>query len=493
MRYAMMLTALIAWMGPLQVALGYQLKQTETGQHVRWHKRLIEVRFQASMAQTAAGQARMAAVRRSFQRWQEALKQRVQFQTANLTGVTQLGYDAAQPDANENTIAWVEDGWQEHPDSMAVTMITYREQSGEIVDADIAFNGEYYRWYVAEMDPGIKQLWAQGPTDPRPLIEVGNTAMHEIGHFLGLSHSEEEDATMFHAQEEREESKRELHADDLAAIAALYKEPIGAQGLQRSSFTQGEVPQVGCSSLPSPGQSPWGLALAALCLLGLWGRRRRLGVVACALGVGLLSYSYNAHATTAVAYDLPTIIQRAGLVVTGKVLSQRAAWRGRRIYTFSTIQVERCHKGRCSQRQVTVQQTGGVVRGVGMYIEGVKLLQPKQKVMLFLYSAHGRAQIGQQVRSLHRVVGLSQGVFRYLQSNGQTLLSSDRRGITWIDKSTRRSVPPTAHKATHKAAHKATHRPKQLVLTAAAMSRQLQRHRATTPRLKHTRPASSGK
>ena len=45
---------------------------------------------------------------------------------------------------------------------------------------------------------------------------------HETGHFLGLSHSQDTDATMFASYQQHEIDLRTLAADDIAGICAIY-------------------------------------------------------------------------------------------------------------------------------------------------------------------------------------------------------------------------------------------------------------------------------
>ncbi|XP_057983531.1 metalloendoproteinase 3-MMP-like [Malania oleifera] len=61
--------------------------------------------------------------------------------------------------------------------------------------------------------------WSTNPTNQQ--VDLESVAVHEIGHILGLGHSLVTDAIMF-AQFKYGATKRELHADDIQGIRALY-------------------------------------------------------------------------------------------------------------------------------------------------------------------------------------------------------------------------------------------------------------------------------
>ncbi|KAF5185303.1 Metalloendoproteinase 5-mmp [Thalictrum thalictroides] len=65
------------------------------------------------------------------------------------------------------------------------------------------------------------ESWSTNPTPNTLVFDLESLAVHEIGHLLGLGHSEERNAIMFSSIESGS-VKRDLHADDIQGIQTLY-------------------------------------------------------------------------------------------------------------------------------------------------------------------------------------------------------------------------------------------------------------------------------
>jgi hypothetical protein len=87
---------------------------------------------------------------------------------------------------------------------IALTTSTYEFERGEILDSDVEFNT--HEWFFSVTD------------EERAGIDFASVATHEIGHFLGLSHTLDATAAMFKSGNGR----RTLEADDIAGICELY-------------------------------------------------------------------------------------------------------------------------------------------------------------------------------------------------------------------------------------------------------------------------------
>jgi hypothetical protein len=114
---------------------------------------------------------------------------------------------------NANIIFFREQAWDDDPSKFAVTTVTFGTEDGAIYDADMALNSAL--WHFTTGD---------APVD----VDLLSVVTHETGHFLGLAHSPNGDATMFRAYDPGQTGLRDLTADDRAGICAIY--PPGAIG-----------------------------------------------------------------------------------------------------------------------------------------------------------------------------------------------------------------------------------------------------------------------
>jgi hypothetical protein len=123
-----------------------------------------------------------------------------------------IGYDPAEE--NENSIVFAPEGAAQAEGALAITIVTYDKSLGQILDADIIFNGEH-RFAPAETLT----------SDSRNVYDLQNVLTHELGHFLGLGEENtERRATMFSRSAPAEIRKRDLSKLDRVNIRELYKD-----------------------------------------------------------------------------------------------------------------------------------------------------------------------------------------------------------------------------------------------------------------------------
>jgi hypothetical protein len=187
-----------------------------------------------------------AAFREAFQAWQlvdcgGGAHPSIQIFPLRPTTCGKSEYNSDGP--NVNAIYFTDNGWataQTSSDLDAVIAVTkvHFGATGEIFDADIAINSARHDFTLTDR---------LGP-DNYDLVSV---LTHEVGHFLGLDHSDEPASVMYWKYAPGTLNRR-LQQDDIDAICTTYPperkttcEPTPRGGLQDSC---GSDPKVGCAA-----------------------------------------------------------------------------------------------------------------------------------------------------------------------------------------------------------------------------------------------------
>jgi hypothetical protein len=179
-----------------------------------------------------------------------------------------------QKGGNANIIIFRDDDWP-HEGSiniLALTTVTYNRDTAEIYDADMELNSAN-----VELTTG----------DTNVKFDLRSIAVHEAGHFLGLAHSEEVDATMFTDYSPGTMDLRTLSPDDMEAICAAYPPgaaiPAACDPTPRHGFAaicsppvQAEESQGCCAVAPGSAGTQAGAGIAFAAAFMTWlGRRRK--------------------------------------------------------------------------------------------------------------------------------------------------------------------------------------------------------------------------
>jgi hypothetical protein len=181
---------------------------------------------------------------------------------------------------NANIILFRDDNWVESPaaapgSTLAITTVTFNVNSGEIYDADIEVN--------STSDSKI----SIGTPVPGDAFDLQSILTHEVGHFLGLAHSNlpcggTGCATMDATYQKGSEDFRTLEADDIAGICTIYPPERSATDnacMPRHGFSSdcGSTGSKGCCTT-APGSKSAGSGeaiLSAILGVGLWVARTR--------------------------------------------------------------------------------------------------------------------------------------------------------------------------------------------------------------------------
>ena len=110
---------------------------------------------------------------------------------------------------NVNLVVFRDAFWphEEGAHNIALTTVTFDTETGAIFDADIEINSFGYFVTIGDV------------TDQYDLPSV---LTHEAGHFLGLAHTDDLDATMYAIYSQGSVEGRTLEVDDVNGVCAIY-------------------------------------------------------------------------------------------------------------------------------------------------------------------------------------------------------------------------------------------------------------------------------
>jgi hypothetical protein len=175
-----------------------------------------------------------------------------------------------QRDGNANIFVFRDEEWPYvgGEDALGLSTIRFDPTSGHIYDVDVEVNGT---------DTAITAL----DKVPSGAADLASILTHEVGHFLGLSHSNAFGATMQPGYSPGDDSLRSLARDDIEGICDALSPDRPSENhscTPRHGFSGdcGGGDDSGCSTAAPRGASYGGvLGLAGLALLFALGRGRR--------------------------------------------------------------------------------------------------------------------------------------------------------------------------------------------------------------------------
>ena len=190
-------------------------RQGETPIPIYWDVDSVVYRINEAGTSDVSFDEASAAIRRSFDTWNEVSCSGLRLVYGGITGEDFVGFDSTSIQSNSNIVMFVDSGWRHQGDALGLTSVTYDLTTGEIVDADIELNDQNFTFTTSDV-PGEVQ------------IDIQNTVTHEAGHVVGFDHSSQQGGTMLASAPPGEISKRELHQDDIDGLCAVY--PTGGEG-----------------------------------------------------------------------------------------------------------------------------------------------------------------------------------------------------------------------------------------------------------------------
>lgn len=138
--------------------------------------------------------------------------------------------------ANVNVVVFRDDDWPYPKQVLGLTTVSFDKDTGEMFGADMEIN-------TLGMDP----LALRDPV-PSNAYDFLSVVTHEAGHFLGMGHSDQPEATMFARYDPGTTRMRILTDDDVNGICTVYR-PDGNRAVLNGKVTA--APQ--CDPTPRGG------------------------------------------------------------------------------------------------------------------------------------------------------------------------------------------------------------------------------------------------
>jgi hypothetical protein len=172
-----------------------------------------------------------------------------------------------QDSPNANILMFRDDDWpyENAIDTLALTTLIFNADNGEIYDADIEVNT-----FQSPRPPEPPVQWVTSGDMEGQGIDFSSVITHEIGHFLGLSHSNSFGATMEPSYKPGDSSLASIEFDDVEGVCTALppnRETTSDSCDPRHGFTtECALAESKCELTPG---NPGALGSALVALLGL--------------------------------------------------------------------------------------------------------------------------------------------------------------------------------------------------------------------------------
>jgi hypothetical protein len=352
------------------------MKATDNGGYVRWQTDAVDVVVDKSFSDVGGDDLFGSAL----DTWRASGATLPSVSTIP-GGGRKVGYDPNGP--NENVVVFAPDGWANGHGALAVTVLTYDDETGRILDADIVVNGggrSFARFDHDVSNANDAPASIEGATPSASTdgtishFDLQSVVTHELGHFFGLGEDyDNTKGTMYATMRPGEIQKRALTAVDLDTVTALYaSKPADASPVASGGCGRAQLAPSG----PSP--SSWiGFAAAVLGLALLAASRRqrssearvravvssrrarraaRFGGWLTVVGLGLFLSPPKLEAAT----DMPAIGGDADVDIVGA----KPRWTNGILETELTYRVAVCHLVNCPEGEQHAVVAGGTLGGV---------------------------------------------------------------------------------------------------------------------------------
>jgi len=221
-------------------AHAFVVKKTSKGELVHWDQRTVDYTFDPSVDTNV--QDAVSATTRAMASWSGTVgaPELQGHAAATVTDAPKKpGFD------QKNGVFFMPSGYAPAGRALAITVLTYDNTSGRILDADIIVNGSYRfavlgaaldvsaQEHIGSAHPsatdGITHQEETQTTDT--VYDLHHVVAHELGHSLGMNDEmERRDALMYRYTSPSDATLRAPASDDIAGLAELYSTKLEASG-----------------------------------------------------------------------------------------------------------------------------------------------------------------------------------------------------------------------------------------------------------------------
>lgn len=269
-------------------AEAYAIKRTSRGQLVHWEEPTVKYTLDPSLDREVA-QATDATIA-SMSAWGGSVGA-PELEVAPLDDISPKKPEFDQ----KNGVFFMKGGYAPAGRALAITVLTYDNGSGKILDADIIFNGSYTfevlpaagRPEIPEKDPTSTHLTntdtinhddEEAARSRESIYDLHHVIAHELGHSLGMNDEMgRKDALMYRYSLPNDASLRQPASDDIEGLAELYSKTLEARGNGCGSATV--APKKPSSAASHAAMAATFALLLFLVLRAKSDRRARVGFV----------------------------------------------------------------------------------------------------------------------------------------------------------------------------------------------------------------------
>jgi hypothetical protein len=224
-------------------AHAFVVKKTSKGELVHWDQRTVDYTFDPSVDHNV--QDAVTATTRAMSSWSGTVGAPELQGHAASTVVdappTKPGFD------QKNGVFFMPDGYTPAGRALAITVLTYDNASGRILDADIIVNGAYKFAVLQTAADVAKQEHVvtgahpsntdgithvdEPSTSTDTVYDLHHVVAHELGHSLGMNDEmQRKDALMYRYSSPNDTSLRAPATDDIEGLAELYSTKLQTSG-----------------------------------------------------------------------------------------------------------------------------------------------------------------------------------------------------------------------------------------------------------------------